>query len=154
VDQLGMVGGSNGGLLAGVMLTSYPELFGAVVIRQPLADMRRFHRLLAGALWVAEYGDPDDEGDWAYLSRYSPYHNVDPDRPYPPAFVATSTRDDRVHPGHARKLAARLVEHGHDVTYYENDEGGHAGASDHAQTAHVFALMLGFLRSHLGAGAS
>jgi prolyl oligopeptidase len=153
-DQLGMIGGSNGGLLAGVMLTSYPEQFGAVLIRQPLADMHRFHRLLAGASWVAEYGDPDDEGDWAFLSRYSPYHNVDPDRPYPPAFVGTSTRDDRVHPGHARKLTARLREHGHDVTYYENDEGGHAGASDHAQAAHVFALMFEFLRRHLGTGAS
>jgi prolyl oligopeptidase len=153
-ELLAAEGGSNGGLLMGVMLTGHPELFGAVMIRQPLADMRRFNRLLAGALWVAEYGDPDDEGDWEFLSRYSPYHNVDPDRAYPPALIATSTRDDRVHPGHARKLAARLREHGHDVTYYENDEGGHAGASDNAQAAHVWALMFSFLRRHLAAGQS
>jgi prolyl oligopeptidase len=154
VDQLGVIGGSNGGLLTGVMLTRYPEQFGAVVIRQPLADMRRFNRLLAGASWMAEYGDPDDEADWEFLRRYSPYHNVSADRTYPPSLVATSTRDDRVHPGHARKLAARLREHGHEVTYYENDEGGHAGAADNAQTAHVYALMLGFLREHLGTKAS
>jgi prolyl oligopeptidase len=145
VDQLGAEGGSNGGLLMGVMLTGHPELFGALVIRQPLADMRRYHRLLAGASWMAEYGDPDVESDWAFLRRYSPYHNVSPDRLYPPALIATSTRDDRVHPAHARKLAARLAEHGHDVTYYENDEGGHAGAADHAQESFVWALMLEFL---------
>jgi prolyl oligopeptidase len=149
VDRLGALGGSNGGLLTGVMLTGHPELFGAVVIRQPLADMRRFHRLLAGASWMAEYGDPDDEVDWEFLRRYSPYHNVGAERAYPPSLITTSTRDDRVHPGHARKLAARLLEHGQDVTYYENDEGGHAGAADHAQQAYVSALMFEFLHRHL-----
>lgn len=153
-DRLAAMGGSNGGLLTGVMLTRYPELFGAIVIRQPLADMRRYHRLLAGASWMAEYGDPDVESDWAFLERYSPYHNVSAERAYPPVLIMTSTRDDRVHPGHARKLAARLIEHGHDVTYYENDEGGHAGASDHAQVAHVSALMFEFLRRHLRTDAS
>jgi prolyl oligopeptidase len=149
VDRLAAVGGSNGGLLTGVMLTRYPELFGALVIRQPLADMRRYHRLLAGASWMAEYGDPDDADDWAFLRGYSPYHNVSADRAYPPVLIMTSTRDDRVHPAHARKLAALLREHGHDVTYYENDEGGHAGAADHAQQAHVSALMFEFLHRRL-----
>ncbi|MEO3779235.1 prolyl oligopeptidase family serine peptidase [Micromonospora sp. B11E3] len=143
--RLGIVGGSNGGLLTAVMLTRCPELFGAVVARVPLTDMRRYHRLLAGASWMAEYGDPDREADWAYLREYSPYHNVRGGRPYPPALIVTSTRDDRVHPGHARKLAARLREHGHDVSYYENVEGGHGGASNNEQRAFVSALMLEFL---------
>ncbi|MEO3747978.1 prolyl oligopeptidase family serine peptidase [Plantactinospora sp. B5E13] len=143
--RLGIEGGSNGGLLMGVMLTRCPELFGAVVARVPLLDMRRYHRLLAGASWMAEYGDPDDPADWEFLRRYSPYHNVRADRRYPPVLLVTSTRDDRVHPGHARKMAARLRRYGHDVSYYENVEGGHGAAADNAQLAFKWALMLTFL---------
>jgi prolyl oligopeptidase len=144
-EHLGIMGGSNGGLLMGVMLTRYPELFGAVVAQVPLLDMRRYHRLLAGASWMAEYGDPDREADWAFLREYSPYHNVRAGRPYPPLLLVTSTRDDRVHPGHARKMAARLREHGYDVSYYENVEGGHGAAANNEQRAFLWALQLKFL---------
>jgi prolyl oligopeptidase len=144
-EGLGVWGRSNGGLLTGVMLTRYPGLFGAVVSEVPLLDMRRYHRLLAGASWMAEYGDPDDEADWAFLSEYSPYHNVRSGQSYPPVLLLTSTRDDRVHPGHARKMAALLAEHGYDVTYYENTEGGHGGAADNAQLAFMRALVYEFL---------
>jgi prolyl oligopeptidase len=148
--QLGVQGGSNGGLLTGVMLTRYPELFGAVVCQVPLLDMSRYHLLLAGASWMAEYGDPEDEADWAYLSQYSPYHQVRPGAPYPPTLVMTSTRDDRVHPGHARKMVARLREAGHDVRYHENIEGGHGAAADNAQRALMWAMVFEFLWRHLG----
>ena len=124
VDQLGAFGTSSGGLLMGVMLTQYPELFGALVCRMPLLDMHRYHLLLAGASWVAEYGDPDDPAEWVYLRKYSPYQNISADRKYPPALIATSTRDDRVHPGHARKMTAALEDAGHQVWFYENIEGG------------------------------
>ncbi|MFD0576397.1 prolyl oligopeptidase family serine peptidase [Dactylosporangium darangshiense] len=144
-DRLGIEGGSNGGLLMGVMLTRYPELFGAIVCAVPLLDMRRYHLLLAGASWMAEYGDPDDPADWAYLSLFSPYQNVRDGVPYPPTLITTSTRDDRVHPGHARKMVALLREHGKDVTYYENIEGGHGGAADNAQLAFKWALAFEFL---------
>lgn len=143
--RLGIEGGSNGGLLMGVMLTRYPELFGAVVAQVPLLDLRRYHKLLAGASWLAEYGDPDREADWAYLREFSPYHNVRPGQPYPPVLFVTSTRDDRVHPGHARKMVARLREYGYDVSYYENVEGGHGAAADNAQRAVKWALILEFL---------
>jgi prolyl oligopeptidase len=135
----------------GVMLTRFPELFGAVVASVPLLDMRRYTRLLAGRSWMAEYGDPDDEADWAFLSTFSPYHNVEPGRPYPPVLFISSTRDDRVHPGHARKMTALLREHGYDVSYYENVEGGHGAAADHAQYATVWALTLEFLWQKLDA---
>ncbi|WP_307849067.1 prolyl oligopeptidase family serine peptidase [Micromonospora sp. U56] len=148
-ERLGIEGGSNGGLLMGVMLTRYPALFGAVVASVPVLDMRRYHRLLAGASWMAEYGDPDREADWAYLREFSPYHNVRGGRPYPPVLFITSTRDDRVHPGHARKMAARLREHGHEVAYYENVEGGHGAAANNEQCAFVWALTLEFLRRKL-----
>ncbi|WBB82441.1 prolyl oligopeptidase family serine peptidase [Micromonospora sp. WMMD882] len=148
-DRLGIEGGSNGGLLMGVMLTRRPELFGAVVAHVPLLDMRRYHRLLAGASWMAEYGDPDQPADWAFLRGYSPYHNVRAGRAYPPLLLVTSTRDDRVHPGHARKMAARLREHGHDVAYYENVEGGHGAAANNEQRAFVWALTLEFLWQRL-----
>jgi prolyl oligopeptidase len=147
--QLGAQGGSNGGLLMGVMLTRYPTLFGAIVCQVPLLDMRRYHVLLAGASWMAEYGDPDDESDWAYLRRFSPYHNVAPGRSYPPILLVTSTRDDRVHPGHARKMVALLEEYGYDVTYYENIEGGHGAAADNRQRAIKSALMYDFLWQRL-----
>ena len=149
VEQLGAQGGSNGGLLMGIMLTQYPELFGALVCSVPLLDMRRFHLLLAGASWVAEYGDPDDPDDWEFIAKYSPYQNISANRRYPPVLITTSTRDDRVHPGHARKMTAALEEAGHDVHYYENIEGGHAGAADNAQTAFRSALIFEFLHRTL-----
>ncbi|MGV1087757.1 MAG: prolyl oligopeptidase family serine peptidase [Mycobacterium sp.] len=147
--QLGAQGGSNGGLLMGIMLTKYPELFGALVCQVPLLDMKRFHLLLAGASWVAEYGDPDDPEEWAFISKYSPYQNISTDKAYPPVLITTSTRDDRVHPGHARKMTAALEESGHEVLYYENIEGGHAGAADNAQTAFKSALAFSFLHRML-----
>lgn len=150
--QLGIEGGSNGGLLMGVMLTRYPDRFGAVVAHVPLLDMRRYHKLLAGASWMAEYGDPDVESDWAFLREYSPYHNVRSGRPYPPVLLITSTRDDRVHPGHARKMAARLRAMGYEVSYYENIEGGHGAAADNEQAAFVGALKYTFLRRTLLGG--
>jgi prolyl oligopeptidase len=151
VEQLGAQGGSNGGLLMGVMLTQYPELFGALVCSVPLLDMRRFHLLLAGASWVAEYGDPDNPDDWKFISEYSPYQNISAERRYPPVLITTSTRDDRVHPGHARKMTAALEAAGHPVGYYENVEGGHAGAADNAQTAFRSALIFEFLHRTLDA---
>ena len=150
VAQLGAQGGSNGGLLMGIMATKYPELFGALVCQVPLLDMKRFHLLLAGASWVAEYGDPDNPQDWEFISEYSPYQNITADKRYPTMLVTTSTRDDRVHPGHARKMTAALEENGHPVWYYENIEGGHAGAADNAQTAFKSALCFSFLHRMLG----
>ena len=150
VAQLGAQGGSNGGLLMGVMLTRYPELFGALVCSVPLLDMRRFHQLLAGASWVAEYGDPDNPDDWAFMEPFSPYQNISADAHYPALLMTTSTRDDRVHPGHARKMTAALEAAGHRVRYYENIEGGHAGAADNAQTAFKTALTYAFLWRVLG----
>ncbi|MFB6833328.1 prolyl oligopeptidase family serine peptidase [Streptomyces hydrogenans] len=147
--MLGAAGGSNGGLLMGAMLTRHPELFGAIVCQVPLLDMVRFHKLLAGASWIAEYGDPDDEADLPHLRELSPYHRLTADAPYPPVLLTTSTRDDRVHPGHARKAAARLRELGHPVLLHENTGGGHAGATDNAQAARNKALMYTFLRKHL-----
>ena len=149
VDQLGAQGGSNGGLLMGIMLTKYPELFGALVCSVPLLDMKRYHLLLAGASWVAEYGDPDNPDDWAFIREYSPYQNISADRDYPALLMTTSTRDDRVHPGHARKMTAELEAAGHRVRYYENVEGGHAGAADNAQTAFRSALIYEFLHRML-----
>ncbi|MEU8818674.1 prolyl oligopeptidase family serine peptidase [Actinoplanes sp. NPDC048796] len=148
-DRLGALGGSNGGLLMGAMLTRYPELFGAIVAMVPILDMRRYTHLLAGKSWIAEYGDPDDPADWEFLSAYSPYENVRPGRTYPPILLLTSTRDDRVHPAHARKMAARLREQGHRVHYYENVEGGHGAAADNEQQAALWALTFGFLRRTL-----
>nr|WP_253867079.1 prolyl oligopeptidase family protein [Mycobacterium asiaticum] len=150
VDQLGAQGGSNGGLLMGIMLTKYPEKFGALVCSVPLLDMKRYHLLLAGASWVAEYGDPDDPDDWAFISEYSPYQNISGDRKYPPILMTTSTRDDRVHPGHARKMTAALEALGQPVWYYENIEGGHGGAADNEQLAFKSALSYSFLWRTLG----
>ena len=147
--HLGIMGGSNGGLLVGAVMAQRPELFNAVVCRAPLLDMRRYHRLLAGASWMGEYGDPDVPEQWAYISRYSPYQNVQAEKRYPRVLFTTSTRDDRVHPGHARKLAALMQAQGHDVLYYENIEGGHAGAADARQQASMSALAYGFLWQQL-----
>ena len=143
--QLGVMGGSNGGLLMGNMLTMRPDLFGAIVAQVPLFDMRRYHELLAGASWMAEFGDPDDPDEWAFIEGFSPYHNVSEDVAYPRLLVTTSTRDDRVHPGHARKMVAKMHDMGHDVLYYENVEGGHAGAADNAQRAYMWTLAFRFL---------
>lgn len=150
--RLGLQGGSNGGLLVGAVMLQRPELFNAVVCQVPLLDMRRYHKLLAGASWMAEYGDPDDAEDWAAIARYSPYQNV-PDaatRRLPRVLFTTSTRDDRVHPGHARKMAALLLERGHQPLYWENIEGGHGGAADNAQRATMMALEYSFLWLQLG----
>lgn len=149
VGRLGIMGGSNGGLLVGNMLVRYPEILGAVVCTVPLLDMLRYPQLLAGASWIAEYGDPDDPADRPFVEEISAYHRVADDVTYPPVLLTTSTRDDRVHPGHARKMAARLREVGADVTYWENVEGGHGGASTNAQAAHKAALEWTFLASRL-----
>jgi prolyl oligopeptidase len=116
----------------------------------PLLDMRRFHKLLAGASWMAEYGNPDDPDDWSIIARYSPYHQVRRGVRYPRVLFTTSTRDDRVHPAHARKMVARMMEQGHEPLYYENIEGGHGGAADHEQRAHLQALEFAFLWQELG----
>ena len=150
VEQLGAQGGSNGGLLMGIMLTKYPEKFGALVCDVPLLDMKRYHLLLAGASWVAEYGDPDNPDDWEFISEYSPYQNISATRRYPQVLFTTSTRDDRVHPGHARKMVAALQDAGHQVWLYENIEGGHAGAADNEQAAFKAALSYSFLWRTLG----
>jgi prolyl oligopeptidase len=147
--HLGIEGGSNGGLLMGNMLTLYPQLFGAIVCQVPLLDMKRYHKLLAGASWVAEYGDPDVPAEWDFIKTFSPYHNAKKDAKYPRTLFTTSTRDDRVHPGHARKMVAKLKEQGHDVLYYENVEGGHGGAADNKQRAFMDALAYVFLWKQL-----
>lgn len=147
--QLGVMGGSNGGLLTSVMLTQRPDLFGAIVSRVPLTDMQRYHKLLAGASWMSEFGDPDKPEDWAALSKFSPLHNIKKDAAYPPVFYTTSTKDDRVHPGHARKMVAKLEAMGHTPLYYENIEGGHGGAADIKQRAYVDALVYTFLITRL-----
>ncbi|AXA90329.1 prolyl oligopeptidase family protein [Massilia sp. YMA4] len=147
--HLGIMGGSNGGLLVGAAMTQRPDLFGAVVCQVPLLDMRRYSKLLAGASWMGEYGDPDDPAQWEFIRRYSPYHNVQASKRYPRVLFTTSTRDDRVHPGHARKMVARMQEQGHDVLYWENTEGGHAGAANNDQQARMWALTYTFLRRQL-----
>ena len=148
-EHLGIRGGSNGGLLTGVMLTQRPDLYNGVVVQVPLLDMKRYNKLLAGASWMAEYGDPDTD-DWAFIKKYSPYHNIKADVDYPKAFFTTSTRDDRVHPAHARKMVARMRELGHDLYYFENMVGGHAGASDNTQAARNEALIYSYLWDQLG----
>ncbi len=147
--HLGIQGGSNGGLLMGVMLTQRPELFGAVVCQVPLLDMRRYSHLLAGASWMGEYGNPDVPEEWNWIAKYSPYQNLKADAKYPRVLFTTSTRDDRVHPGHARKMAARMESQGHDFLYYENIEGGHGGAANNPQTALMGGLAYAFLWKQL-----
>ncbi len=147
--HLGIYGGSQGGLLVGATFTQRPELFRAVVATVPLADMKRYNKLLAGASWMGEYGDPDDPKDWAFISKYSPYQNHSKDRKYPKIFYTTTTRDDRVHPGHARKMVARLKEQGHEVLYFENTEGGHGSGVTPAQQAYSAALIYTFFLDEL-----
>ncbi len=150
-DKLAIYGGSNGGLLVGAVMTRRPDLFRAVVCRVPLLDMIRYSKLLAGASWVGEYGDPEDKKMRDYLLSYSPYHNVRKDRKYPELFLLTSTKDDRVHPGHARKMAARMIHLGHqNLRYYENIEGGHGAAANLNQKARMDALIFEFLFKTIG----
>jgi prolyl oligopeptidase len=148
-SHLGIMGGSNGGLLMGNMLTMRPDLWRAIVCQVPLLDMQHYHKLLAGASWMAEYGNPDEPKEWEFIRTFSPYHNLKADAKYPRTLFTTSTRDDRVHPGHARKMVARMKEQGHDVLYYENIEGGHGGAADNKQAAFMWALAYTFLWSEL-----
>lgn len=149
--RLGIMGGSNGGLLMGNMLVQRPDLFGAIVCQVPLLDMKRYTKLSAGASWIAEYGDPEKPEEWAFLRKYSPYENVSGNQTYPPILFLTSTRDDRVHPGHARKMVAKMREQGHrNVLLYENTEGGHAAAANNAQRAYMDALQHRFLQKTLG----
>jgi prolyl oligopeptidase len=138
--NLGISGGSNGGLLVGAVFTQRPDLMNAVSCGVPLLDMRNYHTMLAGASWMEEYGNPDIPEEWEFISRYSPYHNLREDETYPEVLFITSTRDDRVHPGHARKMAARMEEMGHPYLYYENIEGGHGGAANNEQMARRVAL--------------
>jgi prolyl oligopeptidase len=147
--HLGIQGGSNGGLLVGNMVTLYPELMAAAVCQVPLLDMRRYNKLLAGASWMAEYGNPDLPEEWEFIRTFSPYHNVKKETKYPSVLFTTSTRDDRVHPGHARKMMAVMESHGHEVWYYENIEGGHGGAANNAQSAYMQSLAYTFLRQKL-----
>lgn len=148
--RLAVHGGSNGGLLVGNVLTRYPDLVGAVLCEVPLLDMSRYTHLLAGASWEAEYGDPDDPEQWEFIRTFSPFHLLERGRDYPPVLLVTSTRDDRVHPAHARTMAYRMLELGQAVTYFENDEGGHGAASTNAQKAFMNALEYEFARRTLG----
>jgi prolyl oligopeptidase len=143
-------GGSNGGILITNMLTRYPERFGALFCTIPLIDMRRYTKLLAGASWIAEYGDPDNPADWAFLQTYSAYHAAVPGRHYPPILIATTRKDDRVHPGHARKMAAKLQAMGYEAWLYEPAAGGHGYGKDNKERAAFTALGYGFLREKIG----
>jgi prolyl oligopeptidase len=147
--RLGIMGGSNGGLLMGVMLTQRPDLFGAIVCQVPLLDMLRFHKLLAGASWMAEYGNPDNPAERPFLERISPYHHLHFGAAYPEVFFLTSTKDDRVHPGHARKMAAKMASMGLPFLYYENIDGGHAAAANLQERAHRTALEFTYLFQQL-----
>jgi prolyl oligopeptidase len=150
--HLGIEGGSNGGLLMGVMFTQRPDLFNAVVCAVPLLDMLRYHKMLAGASWMGEYGNPEDETEGAFLRKISPYHNVDPQADYPEVFFITSTKDDRVHPAHARKVAKRMEDQGHAFLYYENIDGGHSAAANLKETAKRLALQHVYLMQKLQGG--
>jgi len=147
--RLGIMGGSNGGLLMGVALTQRPELYNAIVVQVPLFDMIRYSQIGAGASWVGEYGDPAIPSERAVIEKYDPYSNLKAGKPYPEVFIETSTKDDRVHPAHARKAAARLEELGYPVLYYENIDGGHAGAANLAETARRQAMEYIYLSRKL-----
>jgi prolyl oligopeptidase len=148
--QLGIMGGSNGGLLVSTVMVQHPELFGAVVCQVPLIDMLAYTHIGAGASWVGEYGDPADPEERKAIAAYSPYQNVRKDAAMPPVFFVTATSDDRVSPVHARKMAARMAEQGHDVLFYENTDGGHAAAADHRQAAEMWGLSFVYLAQRLG----
>jgi prolyl oligopeptidase len=144
-EHLGVMGGSNGGLLVGVAFTQRPDLYNAGACLVPLLDMQRYNKLLAGASWMGEFGNPDIPEEWEYIKKYSPYHNLKEGTDYPEVFFYTSTRDDRVHPGHARKMVAKMNDMGYKTYYYENTEGGHAGSSTNEQSAKMNALMFSYL---------
>ena len=148
--KIAISGRSNGGVTVGAAVNQHPELYGAVISGSPLGDMKRYSHLLAGASWMDEYGDPDKPADWAFLSKYSPYQNIRPGVRYPPILFYNSTKDDRVHPGHARKMAARLQEYGNRVYYHEYMEGGHAVGADRKEDAYRAALLTVFLNKELG----
>lgn len=148
-DHLGIMGGSNGGLLMGVMLTQRPDLWNAVVVQVPLLDMLRYHKLLAGASWVDEYGNPDISEERAFLETISPYNNFDADADYPTPFFVTSTKDDRVHPAHARKMAKLFEDAGKPFLYYENIDGGHSAAANQKERAKRSALEFTYLKDRL-----
>lgn len=147
--HLGAMGGSNGGLLMGNMITQHPQLYGAVVSQVPLLDMQRYTHLSAGASWIAEYGDPDEPAEWAWIKTFSPYTNAKEGQSYPPALFTTSTRDDRVGPVHARKMYAKLQALGYETSFYENIEGGHGAAADNKQSAYMNALGYTYLWHHV-----
>ena len=147
--RLGIQGGSNGGLLMGVQMTQRPDLWNAVVVQVPLLDMLRYHKLLAGASWVAEYGSPDDPAEAAFLAQLSPYHHLKAGVAYPEPFFVTSTKDDRVHPGHARKMAAKMQAMGLPFYFYENTDGGHAAAANLKETAKRVSLEMVYLSRKL-----
>ncbi len=149
-ERIAAEGGSNGGILITNMLTRYPERFGALFCTIPLIDMRRYTRLHAGASWIDEYGDPDKPEDWAFIKTYSAYHNAEPGKRYPPILLATSRRDDRVHPGHARKMAAKLQAMGYEAYFYEPAAGGHGYGKDNQERAAFIALGYNFLREAIG----
>jgi len=148
-QRIAISGRSNGGLLVGVAMEQRPDLYGAVVMGSPLTDMQRYSHLLAGASWMGEYGDPDVAADWAFISAYSPYQNLKPGVKYPVPFIYTSTKDDRVHPGHARKFAAKLAEYGDAFFYSEALEGGHAAGADRIEDAQRAALIMAYLQRQL-----
>jgi prolyl oligopeptidase len=148
-ERLGIMGGSNGGLLMGVMYTQRPDLWNAVICQVPLLDMLRYHKLLAGASWVGEYGSPDIAIERTFLEQISPVHNIDPEADYPSIMFVTSTKDDRVHPGHARKMAYLLEKYGHDFEYYENIDGGHSASANLQESAKRSALEYTFLSQKL-----
>ena len=149
-DGVAISGRSNGGVLVGAAMTQQPDLYSAVISGSPLHDMKRYSHLLAGASWIDEYGDPDKPEDWAFMSQYSPYQNVKSDVRYPPAFFYLSTKDDRVHPGHARKMAAKLSEGGSTTYYHEYLEGGHSVGADRSEDATRAALLWAFLAKEIG----
>lgn len=149
-ERIAAEGGSNGGILITNMLTRYPKHFGALFCTIPLVDMRRYTKLLAGASWIAEYGDPDKEEDWAFIQKFSAYHQAIPGQSYPPILLATTRRDDRVHPGHARKMAAKLQAMGYPANYYELAAGGHGYGKNNRDMAGFVALGYKFLREAIG----
>ncbi len=149
-SRLAIRGGSNGGLLVGAVMAQRPDLYGAVLCWVPLLDMVRYNKLLAGASWMSEYGNPDVPKELEPILKYSPYQNVHEDRKYPPILLVTSTKDDRVHPGHARKMAAKMIDQKHFVMYYENTEGGHGAGANLKQLAKLNALQFEFLLQTIG----
>ncbi len=149
-NRIAAEGGSNGGILISNMLTRYPERFGALFCTIPLIDMRRYTKLLAGTSWIAEYGDPDKPEEWAWLQTYSAYHAAKPKQKYPPILIATTRRDDRVHPGHARKMTAKLQAMGYEAYLYEPAAGGHGYGKDNKERAAFTALGYAFLKNKIG----